>query len=122
MIEGDYAGFIFRANNDYNQYYLFIVGKSKEFALYFYDDNADDKSIIIERSNSDLLKGGTDQENIVGVIARGNTFKLYFNNQYAKTLTDQKNRLTGAGHLGFIALDNGSETEVAYTQAQVWQL
>jgi hypothetical protein len=122
IMKGDEAGVIFRANNDYTQYYLFRVNTEGGFRLDYYNSTKDNaKDTLIKKGSSDLLATGEGEENTIAILVRDNIFKLYYNGKYAQTITDKDKKLS-TGNLGFVAVNLGNDTDVAYTQVQVWKL
>jgi hypothetical protein len=56
---------------------------------------------------------------VLGVVARGNTLRLYINKQQVASVT---NSTYASGQLGVIAYNTGQSVDVAFTNAQVWTL
>ena len=116
IIKGDGGGLIFRANKSSS--YRFRVSQDGTYDLISIDANNNIGRPTGSESSS-AIKTGLNQPNLLTVVARGSHIYLYVNKQY---LTDVSDSISSSGMIGLFAVDFGNQTEVAYTNAQVWTL
>jgi len=119
ILKGDGGGIVFRADANPSQNYLLKISPDGNYEFDYYPDQSGTTAQAIASDSSTSLKAGLNQDNIICVIARGDTMNFYFNGQYVTTAKDGS--LT-SGQIGVTADDGTNATEVAYTQAQVWIL
>lgn len=117
MNKGDEGGIVFRADDQNAKFYLFTVGHDGTYALYLSKDNNHNMSIAY--GNSSLINKNYGQANTLTVIAKGSTIYLYINKQYVSSVTDSTYT---SGKVGIFASDNTNNTDVSFTNAEVWKL
>jgi hypothetical protein len=61
------------------------------------------------------------QPNLLTVIAQDNHFYVYVNKQFMAKITDPDNAYK-YGRIGLVAEDDGHPTEIAFNNAQLWDL
>jgi hypothetical protein len=119
ILKGDGGGIVFRADANSSQNYLLKISPNGNYEFDYYPDQTGKTAQAIASDSSTSLKAGLNQDNIICVIARGDTMNFYFNGQYVTTAKDGS---LASGQIGVTADDGTNATEVAYTQAQVWIL
>ncbi|GHO43395.1 family 16 glycoside hydrolase [Ktedonospora formicarum] len=117
ITSGDEGGIIFRGDNTASKFYYFRVGRDGIAALYATQSNNESRNLFYDRV--DTIKKGINQTNIVTIIARASTISLYINKQYVGQTQDTTYT---SGQIGLLASDLTNATDVAYTNARVWQL
>ncbi|HCI81596.1 MAG TPA: hypothetical protein DHW02_18120 [Ktedonobacter sp.] len=115
--KGDEGGLVFRADDQNAKFYLFTVGHDGTYALYLSKDNNHNMSIAY--GNSSAINKNYGQSNLVTVIAKGSSIYLYINKQYVSSVTDST---YASGKVGIFASDNTNNTDVSFSNAEVWKL
>jgi hypothetical protein len=124
IITGDEGGLIFRSNEiDPNNplplstnYYLFAISHDGHYDLSYQGDKS---KVQLTSGSSPTIKTGLNQPNLLTVIARGGNISLYVNKQYIASVTDSSR---GSGLIGVFAQNDGNLTDVAFSNAQLWNL
>jgi serine/threonine protein kinase len=114
---GDEAGIIFRESN--NAFYVFLITTRTHYTLSLYSFGQQHSTKTLSIGNSPAIKFGHNQTNLIAVIAQGPSIALFVNRQYVTSVTDST---ISQGAIGVIAQDDSNPTNVAFTNAQVWQL
>jgi hypothetical protein len=117
--KGDAGGLIIRADTNTTQSYLFVVGQDGTFSIYYYPGIPKQRARTLFEGYSDLIHTGSNQENILGVVASGTSLDFYINKTYITSIIDS-NRT--AGLIGVLANNYTATTKVIYTLAQLWDL
>jgi len=73
----------------------------------------------IAEDTTSTIKTGLGQLNTLTVIAKGSTIYFYINKQYVGSATDNT---YSSGMLGVFAADDTANTDVSFSNAQVWAL
>ncbi len=118
IVTGDFGGIIFRADTVNTKFYLFRIGQDGSYNLFYYPDKEGTHSKSLVSGISPLINAGTNQDNLIAVIARGSSIDLYINKKYLISVTDSS--LT-TGKIGVVAEDSTNPADVAYGQVQVWR-
>jgi hypothetical protein len=105
----DGGGLIFRSSN--GSAYRLHVGINGTFDL------VDQVKTLVSGSNP-AIKTELNQTNLLKVVARGPNITLYVNKQPIANVQDS---LSSSGAIGVMAVDFTDPTDVAFTNAQVWQ-
>lgn len=122
IVKGDAGGLIFHVDQEQKKYYFLRIDNTGNFLLYYYDDdNAGQRSTLISRSQTSHFYQEYGTANELGLLVKGHTYKFYFNNEYVTSFSDTEGRIS-SGHIGLLALNVGKETEVTYTNLQVWKV
>src|SRR5258708_26167632 len=79
----------------------------------------DPSNSALKSGTSTAITTGRNQSNSVTVIAQGPKYTLYVNGQYVLTVTDST---TSQGSVGVGARDVGNATNVACSNAKVWEI
>jgi hypothetical protein len=115
--KGDEAGLIFRADDAASKFYVFCISKDETYSLFVSKDDKQSTPIINDMSQA--IKTGSDQTNILTVIAQGDTIYLYINKQFVNSTHD--NSYT-SGEIGVFAGNTGDTTDIAFNQVRIWKL
>ena len=118
---GDCGGLLFRLV-DNNNYYIVLVCADGTFDLGLFQNNKPTwASDLAKRPSSTAIHQGIGQQNVIAIVAQGNTFNLYVNDlsKDIDTLTDNGNTFS-QGSIGLLASDFTNPTSVKYTNALVW--
>ena len=115
IIQGDEGGLIFRASGA--KLYSFGFNREGLFSFIISKNNNPGKPLIFGPNSA--INTGLNQPNLLTVIARDSTFYLYINKQYVDTVRDSSYH---SGRIGVYAAYSTHYTDVAFNDAQVWQL
>ncbi|GAC1350088.1 MAG: hypothetical protein NVSMB27_29290 [Ktedonobacteraceae bacterium] len=119
-INGDGGGIIFRdstsTTNDIRGYF-FAISSVGQFALIIRQGAS--QSQTLQQGFSPAVNTGPNQPNLLTVIARSNTLYLYINRQFIASAKDQH---YSSGGIALYAFNAGHFTDVAFSNAQVWNL
>lgn len=117
---GDMYGLVFRAK-DYTSgvgYYLGVTCDGR-YSLDKWD--ASGKSNVLSLTQSDVLVAGSNQTNRIGVLANGDSFRIYANGRFIQEITDSS--IPGEGYIGaFIAGVNTPGFTTELTDIAYWNL
>jgi hypothetical protein len=117
IIRGDAGGVLFRVEDtNPNQYYDYYVGQDGTYGLEVVNVS---RTSTLAQGTSAAINQGLNQDNLIGVVARGNTFMLYVNRQYLGTVTDPT---FSHGQIGVYAVVYTHPTEVAFSNLKLWTL
>jgi eukaryotic-like serine/threonine-protein kinase len=112
IIKGGCGGIWFRGNGPA---YFFSVCQDGQYGLYLYASSGEQ---VLVSGSSAAIQAGTNQSNLIAVVANGSDFDMYANYQKIKSIS---NSVLSSGEINFAAVDTGSgPTEVAYSDARVW--
>ncbi len=115
IIKGDGGGLIFRAQG-VNSLYRFRIGIDGTYDLFIPSTGIHP---IISNTSNPAIKKGPNQFNLLTVIASGNTILLFVNGQYLGTVSDST---YNSGEIGLFAFDFRNPTDVAFSNAELWEL
>jgi hypothetical protein len=113
------AGLTFRLDSSGTKAYLFGVGVDGTYELSLLHSNSSDNGKVLSRGQSSAIATGLNQPNLVTAIVRGNTIYLYVNKQY---LANTSYTTSSSGKIGVFESGSGSDSDVAFNDAQVWNL
>jgi len=119
ITQGDEGGILFRADPTNSKFYLFRISQSGAYDLFLYVDNQGTHAKNLLSGSSSLIKQGQNQTNTVAVVARGGNIYFYINGQY---LDGASNNTLTSGKVGVFGESNTNSTDVAFSNAKVWQL
>jgi hypothetical protein len=114
ILNGDCGGITFRADPTTNSEYYFRICTGGSYVLYVYTDTSIQP---LASGNHPAINAVQTEENLVAVVANGNTITLYVNNQQITSLSDSTN---SQGKIGVAANDIDNPTEVEFRDARVW--
>ncbi|GLV58189.1 hypothetical protein KDH_50230 [Dictyobacter sp. S3.2.2.5] len=128
------AGIVFRGNVNTKEYYFFEVYASGNYALQKCTAGAGCANPIdgykLGKPALTSFKPGLNVKNTLAVVANGDTFTLFVNQQKVSTVTDQISTPFTSGHIGVLATggnDTGVDsptntaTNVIFSQAKIWK-
>lgn len=119
LIEGDYAGFVFRLNPYTGSLYLMRFSQSGSYYLYSYRDFHSSDSVRLTWGDSGTFDIGFNQPNTLTVIVLGSHFYFYVNKQFLKQVI---NTTLSVGAVGLVADDAVSPTDAVFSNAKLWIL
>lgn len=119
ITQGDEGGLLFRADPTNSKFYLFRVSQSGAYDLFLYVDNQGTHAKNLLSNSTSLIKSGLNQNNTITVVARGGAIYFYINGQY---LDSVNNNMFPSGKIGVFGESNTNATDVAFSNARVWQL
>jgi Flp pilus assembly protein TadG len=120
IIHGVAGGIIFRADLGQGIYFFALLPAQKLYVLAAVQGTNGGLSNekVLATGVSDAINTGTNQPNVLTVIARGSDIVLYLNGQYATRVNDSS---ASTGFIGMIALNTGNQNiDIAFSNAQVW--
>jgi len=118
ITQGDEGGIIFRADPVNSKFYLFRISQSGAYDLFLYVDNQGSHAKNLLSNSSTLIKSGQNQTNTITVVARGANIYFFINSQYLDSVS---NGMFSTGKIGVFGESNTNATDVAFSNAQVWQ-
>ncbi len=99
IVNGDEGGIEFREDYNTGNYYLFWISSAGTYGLEIWENGT--FSQTLSSGSSAAISTGLNQPNIIAVVAQGNTFHLYVNDQLINAASD---KASSYGH-GSIALE-----------------
>lgn len=116
IIKGDCGGLYFRIGSIPSDAYAFEVCQNGTYDVAVYSN--DHPTYLINLSQNAAIHTGDNQNNLLAVIAKGNSLTFYVNNQKVGNVSDNT-YITG--QIGVFAhAHTNYPTEVAFTNAKVW--
>lgn len=115
IIQGDEGGLIFRATGA--KLYSFGFNREGLFSLIVSKNNNPGKPLIYGPNSA--INTDLNQPNLLTVIAHDSTFYLYINKQFVDAVRDSSYH---SGQIGVYAAYSTHYTDVAFNDAQVWQV
>src|SRR6266487_317278 len=109
ILKGDGGGITFRTGGANPFGYRFFL------SLDYFDLNYGDKNL----ASSAAIKANLNQTYLLTAIVRGGTISLYVDKQWVTTVEDNA---ASSGGIGLMAVDFNNEADVAFRNAQVWNL
>jgi hypothetical protein len=119
ILRGDTGGIIFRATSSTAKYYSLSISQDGSYELVKSVSASGTNDQVLLSGSTRAFKTGLNQANLVAVVAQSNLLSLYVNKQYVAGVSDSSYT---SGEIGVLAQDATQPTEVAYSNAQVWQL
>lgn len=116
---GDEGGILFRANPNNSTYYLFRIDTNGAYDLFVYSSSQASSAKSLLNGVAQSFKAGLNQNNTLTLVAQGNNLYFYANNQFIDSVSDGT---FTSGKIGVFGEDATNPTDVAFTNAQVWQL
>lgn len=117
IVNGDQGGIEFRRDDQTANHYFFWISSAGTYGLEIWGN--DTLSHVLSSGSSAAIHNGLNHPNTVAVVAQGNTFKLYVNNQLIDTVID-KNRSYSHGRIALEAFSVSNVTEVHFSNVRVW--
>ncbi len=119
ITQGDEGGILFRANPNNSTYYLFRIDTNGAYDLFVYSSNQASSAKRLLNGTAQGFKTGLNQPNTLALVAQGTNLYFYANGQYIDSASDST---FTSGKIGVFGEDATNPTNVAFTNAQVWQL
>ena len=108
---------MFRGDGSTTKFYAVRFDTNGVYDLFSTQDSSHSTELAYGSSAS--FKKNAGQTNLLTIIARNSSIYVYINKQYVGNITDGTYK---SGQIGFFAEDHTNPTEVAFNNAQVWQL
>jgi eukaryotic-like serine/threonine-protein kinase len=118
VIEGDGGGIIFRVVASLKGY-EFYLDRDGTYTLTLRKGSHSGDVQTLRTKPSSLIKTGLNETNLITVVANGSAIYLYVNRQYLTSLSESS---YSSGQIGMLAESDQSPTEVAFNNAQVWNI
>jgi serine/threonine protein kinase len=117
LITDGTGGFIFR--NQGGLFYYFSIKNDGSYAMVFNTDRQGIDFHTLTSGTASSFQSDLGQVNTIAVVAEGNKFDLYVNQQYIDSVTDNS---SGQGSIALVAdtSSQSSTVEVAYSNAKIW--
>ena len=119
ITQGDEGGILFRADPNTSKCYLFRIDTNGNYILFVYSSNQASSAKQLLNGVAQGFKTGLNQTNTIALVAQGSNLYFYVNGQYLDSTSD--NTLP-SGKVGVFGEDATNPTDVAFTNAEVWQL
>jgi len=121
IISGNQGGILFHGNETTGTFYYFYINTNGSFGLAIY--NHDVFQTTLTSNPSSAILTGLGKVNLLTVRIVNNTFDLYANKIPLTSYTDDQSDQSTFGHgqIGVAAEAIGGLTDVAFTNAEVWQ-
>jgi len=119
ILKGDRGGIIFRSDSAATKFYLLRFDQNGTYNLFVYSGNSGSNAKNLLEGSAPSFHTGANRANQIAIVARGSNIYLYVNQQYLTSLTDST---YSSGSIAVFAEDHTNSTEVAFSNAQVWNL
>lgn len=119
ITQGDEGGILFRADPNNSKYYLFRIDTNGAYDLFVYKSSQSSSATRLINGNAQSFKSGLNQANTITLVAQGNNLYFYINKQFVDTASDGT---FTSGKIGVFGENSTNPTDVAFANAQVWQL
>jgi transcriptional regulator with XRE-family HTH domain len=118
VIQGDCGGIVFRSNEPED--YQFEVCQDGYYDFSIYQSLTGKPQTLVDKISPSITIG-FNQLNVIAIVAKGNTFDLYVNQQKIDTIHDSS---YSHGLIGLVSAGSSpaSTTEVVYSHVKVWRL
>jgi hypothetical protein len=119
----DHYGIIFRVPVllEANRGYMFGVTCDGRYSLRVWDGTYGDQGLmtyLIRWKNSALINTGSNKQNVLGVMTKGNTIRLYINGELVDEITDDT--FTGGYFGAFVGWEQTENFTVRVKKASYW--
>jgi hypothetical protein len=119
IVQGDEGGLLFRADPTNSKFYLLRITTNGAYDLFLYvDSNGKDAKDLLSGTASSF-KTGLNAQNTIAIVAKGGSLYFYINGQY---LDGASNSTFTSGLIGVFGESNTNSTDVAFSNAKVWQI
>jgi eukaryotic-like serine/threonine-protein kinase len=116
IVRGDAGGITFRVAT--SNFYLFAITPDGSYHFDVVNGNGLSLPNVIKQGASSAIQKGLGRPNLLAVVALGNKFDLYVNNQRIDTVTDGA---LSSGQIGLAAEEVSNPTDVMFNNAMVWK-
>ena len=118
FIVGDYAGIMFRSAASSFMFYLFTITNDGLYTFSVIMGQQSGRTLAYGRSSA--INSGEGRPNLLGVMALNDTISLFVNDQFIESVNDN------TFNSGTFGLFGGNfrplKTDVAYSNAQIWEI
>ncbi len=118
ILTGDQGGLIFHGNEGAGTFYYFYINIDGSFGLDIFSNNS--YQTTLQDGISTAINTGQKRINQLTITATDYTFQLYVNKSLLATVPDTQSSFSH-GEIGVAAWSKGKPTDVAFTNAEVWQ-
>lgn len=115
--QGNCGGLMLRNSSDNLQDYVFVVCQDGFYKFDKYTSSSGSSATHLTTGDSPQINQGTNQVNVIAVVANGSNFELYVNHQHIDHTSDST---FSQGTVGLIAFAADSSTQVTYQDAKIW--
>jgi hypothetical protein len=119
ILTGDDGGIVFRLDRANVKYYRLRMYQDGAYDILIYTGNSAAPFKVLQQGHIPTFNSGPGQSNLITLIARNTDFYLFVNKKYIATAIDSSYSL---GQIGLAAGDYSHPAEVAFNNAQVWNL
>ncbi|MDQ2905884.1 MAG: hypothetical protein ABI456_12885 [Ktedonobacteraceae bacterium] len=119
IVSGDAGGIMLRVNQSASQFYRFSVYSDGSYRLYKYVDNTGTTAQMLLGGISPLIPTATNKPILIAAVASSNNLYMYINKRYIGSASDTS---FSNGELALFATDLTASADVAYSNAQEWNL
>ena len=119
IITGDTGGMVFRLDSANAKFYRLRIDQAGTYGFLIYTGNTAAPIKFLQEGHIPAFNSGPGQSNLITIIARNTDFYLFVNKKYNTTVIDSSYSL---GQIGLSVGDHSNPTEVAFNNAQVWNL
>lgn len=120
IVAGDAGGLIFRAGAASSPHYRFAVYRDDQYDLVLGNDA--DQPTGIAGGRSAFIRTNSGQDNVLTVIANGDSILLYINEHFIQSAVATQSAATTFGGIGFFAYDKSTTTDCTFSNLKVWAL
>jgi hypothetical protein len=122
IISGYAAGLVFRADTTSKkpELYYFLISENGSYGFYLVTDHLNTVGNEIQGgTNTNIIRTGLGQTNVIAVVARGHYLDFYVNLHYLFSAADDT---ISSGQIGVCVYDRSNAAEAAFSYIKVWQL
>ncbi|HVU68190.1 MAG TPA: hypothetical protein VHD63_13710, partial [Ktedonobacteraceae bacterium] len=119
ILSGDAGGLVFRVPFGGDRLYVFQVTAAGKYALLFDKETNAATFSSLASGTTGAMHSFAGEENTLMLIARGNTFDIFINQQF---VAEGQDAAIASGRIGVLAAEDSSPTQVVYSDAVIWQL
>jgi hypothetical protein len=119
VASGNGGGLLFRASASSPDFYLFRVDLDGAYLVSVYKGAAASDATDLTHGFVGSLTKQIGAANVLTVIARGQQLDFYINQTFIAQVQD---KTFARGIVGVVASDEGTTTQVVYTNAKIWNL
>ncbi len=113
--EGELIGF--RMDTELDGY-IFSLGQNGKYAVSLLERGKERTKLA--SGTSSAIHTDSNLSNLLAVVAQGNSFDLYVNQQLIRTVTDQKNTFN-SGTIGLGVDTSDKPSEASFSNVKVWK-
>jgi hypothetical protein len=115
------GGLIFRADENNNKYYRLSIGTDGSYFVLVSVDSSGTggNARLMTQGTASSFQTGIGSTNTIAVVAIGDKYTIYVNQQKASSFTDSTYT---HGQIGFDADYGDSSTELVFTNTKVWKI